>query len=110
MKHAFGDAIQLSGFARARVLDVHNVVTEQAYVGAISLQILPPGATHYNEHSITSGSDGAWSYLLVPSEVGYINGTWRYRLVIPGGTPGAIFDHAFTVDNTFAQTTSPVIV
>lgn len=102
--HAYGDAIPLSGFAISRVADIHNVITEVPYVGTIHLLLLPPGATTYTDHALTTGSDGAWSYVVQETEPGYASDRWAYREEIDSTISGASRDKYFDVLPSFVQT------
>lgn len=107
MTHAWGDAITLSGVVSSNVLNVvTGAITTVPYVGAIVLEILPPGASAYNQHSINTASDGSWEYVMKPSETGYDAGRWSYRVTVAANVPGASWDLYFDVKSSFAQTTT----
>jgi hypothetical protein len=106
MSHPYGQAVLLYGTATANTADAHNVITKGPYYGACSLLILPPGATQYTLHSLTSGTDGAWQYYVKKTEPGYTHGAWKYRLEIPGANTGATPDSQFVVNPSFIETTT----
>jgi len=98
--HAYGDTIPIKITLQNRLSDG----TFTPYVGTFDLLVLPPGATQYNTHSLTTNASGVAYYVLTPTETGYASNEWKAMVHINDIDAGASFNHAFRVGPNILST------
>lgn len=103
MIHALYDTIRIRGTATSHLTSG----AEEPYVGAITVWVLPPGATDPTAHETTSDIDGNWHVIIDSDHAGYAAGTWRYCARAGTTVHGGTFDNTFRVLTSFAPLTPP---
>jgi hypothetical protein len=100
--HAFGDTIPLKGQIQVEAADG----TLSPYSGPATLLLWPPRSDTYNSYGVTIPGDGTSFYEIDPTEPGYTDGPWTYRLEIDGPPPGASQDYRFAIAKSLKETTT----